>query len=272
MVQLSRKGIQLPFYTSSVAVHADISKKRNQSGTNGPSFSENVSKSPHRVASVPTLICSPSCSDSRVPLKKRMKRAESSVFTLREPRRESNLNSKSNGSNTVKPEECFERIVRKSGTSTSSINIDAGSFLSIQEQQLPSYPQAALAARNEDLQLLKKLHAEGHNLQCSNKFGESIIHIICRRGRDDILDFLVSEVNVSLRLRDDLGRTPLHDAAWTERPNFKVVHRLLLHEPDMIFVRDNRGNSPLAYIPRQNWGVWNQFLKENQACFSVALK
>jgi hypothetical protein len=58
----------------------------------------------------------------------------------------------------------------------------------------------------------------------------------------------------------------------TERPNFKVVHRLLLHEPDMIFVRDNRGNSPLAYIPRQNWGVWNQFLMENQACFSVALK
>jgi hypothetical protein len=212
MVQLSRKGIQLPFYTSSVVVHADISKKRTHSGTNGPSFSESVSKSPHRVASVPSLIFLSSSNNARAPLKKRMKRYESSVFTLREPRRD--VNSKSDDYSTVKPEECFERIVQKSGTSTRSINIDAGSFLSIQEQQLPSYPQAALAARNEDLQLLKKLHAEGHNLQCSNKFGESIIHIICRRGRDDILDFLVSEVDVSLRLRDDLGRTPLHDAAW----------------------------------------------------------
>jgi hypothetical protein len=214
-IKISRAGIQLPFYTTGVVVNDEKSQKRNRSDNNGPSPDENLPKSPLRVASAPTLtsICLSSGRNSRVPLKKRMKRSESSMFTLREPR---DLKPKPDGTSTVvKPEECVERIIQKSGISMRSMNVDSEYFLPIEKQQHSSYPQAALAARNEDLPLLKKLHEEGHNLQCSNKFGESIIHIICRRGRDDILDFLVSEVDVSLRLRDDLGRTPLHDAAWS---------------------------------------------------------
>jgi len=95
-----------------------------------------------------------------------------------------------------------------------SMEADPMSFFPIAKQQHETYAKAAMAARSEDLQALKTLHEQGKSLQCSNRFGESIIHIICRRGRDDILKFLVSEAGVTLRLRDDLGRTPLHDAAW----------------------------------------------------------
>ena len=50
----------------------------------------------------------------------------------------------------------------------------------------------------------------------------------------------------------------------TDQPNFKVVSQILEMEPDLIFVRDSRGNSPLSYIPRQNWGEWNRYLDENR--------
>lgn len=214
MVKLSRAGIQLPFYTSGEVQVDQQSRKRIQSDTNCSFTSETLPKSPLRVASVPTLSCLTNGRSTRVPLKKRMKRSESSILTLREPQELSLKKPKQNGNSTMKPEDYFEHIIQKAGASMSALIVDPKSFLPIEKQQHSSYPQAALAARNEDLPLLKKLHGEGHNLQCANKFGESIIHIICRRSRDDILEFLVSEVDVSLRLRDDLGRTPLHDAAW----------------------------------------------------------
>jgi hypothetical protein len=282
MVKYSKAGISVPFYLSTAEIspnklddsnnNDDSNKRARPTASGGPEHcgkksSEDSTKLAPRVSSVPALSCLPL--GNSLPLKKRMKRSESSAFLLQEEplRGKGKVHSVTSPYSDVKPEEHFRNLLRRLGQSADTVNIDPDSFLPTAKQQHASYPRAAMAARNEDLDLLRSLHNEGQNLQCANQFGESVIHIVCRRSRDDILEFLVSEVGVSLRLMDDLGRTPLHDAAWTDKPNFKLAALLLTREPDLIHARDKRGNSPLAYVPKQNWGLWNAFLEQNKDLF-----
>ena len=119
------------------------------------------------------------------------------------------------------------------------------------------------AARHEDLEALKVIYNQkGRTLQCCNRFGESILHVACRRGSAPITRFLLDEANVSLRVRDDFGRTPLHDACWTREPAFELVKMLIEKEPDLLLVSDKRGNTPLDYVRRDHWKAWCQFFTE----------
>ena len=65
-------------------------------------------------------------------------------------------------------------------------------------------------------------------------------------------------------MRDDYGRTPLHDAAWTDKPNFELVTLLLQACPDLLFIADQRGFTPMAYVGRQRWEEWCVFLEQNK--------
>merc|ERR1712224_1056513 len=82
----------------------------------------------------------------------------------------------------------------------------------------------------------------------------------CRRGLTDIVMFLAEEAGASLRVRDDFGRTPLHDAFWTGEPNYMLIEYLLEKEPDIILMRDKRGHCPLEYARRDHWKQWIDFL------------
>ena len=78
-------------------------------------------------------------------------------------------------------------------------------------EQIAAYDNETCgAARSDDLDALRALHRTGKTLQCSNRFGESLIHIACRRGSLPVIAFLLDEAGVSIRVRDDCGRTPLH--------------------------------------------------------------
>ena len=78
-------------------------------------------------------------------------------------------------------------------------------------EQIAAYDNETCgAARSDDLDGLRALHRAGKTLQCSNHFGESLIHIACRRGSLPVIAFLLDEAGVSIRVRDDCGRTPLH--------------------------------------------------------------
>ncbi|KAL7434017.1 hypothetical protein ACHAXH_002216, partial [Discostella pseudostelligera] len=70
------------------------------------------------------------------------------------------------------------------------------------------------AIRSNNVESLRKLHADGANLQCGNQYGETLIHLACRRSHRELISFLVKEAGVSLRVRDDFGRTPMHDVCW----------------------------------------------------------
>ena len=116
------------------------------------------------------------------------------------------------------------------------------------------------AVRSGDTEALRNLAKRGKNMNCSNKAKESLLHIASRRGKADVVRFLVEEAQVPVNVCDDYGRTPLSDAFWTSEPNFEVVDILVAQCPDLLFVQDMRKHTPLQYAPRQHWKTWVKHL------------
>ena len=137
-------------------------------------------------------------------------------------------------------------------------------FLEMSDEHVSGYdmPKAA-ALRTEDLAGFRRMIAQGQNLQVCNRFGESIVHAICRRGSDKLLQFFLDEANVSLKVVDDYGRNVMHDACWTAQPHFDLVERVLRNCPDLLLIEDKRGNTPLHYVRKEHWGLWCQFLDDH---------
>ena len=171
----------------------------------------------------------------------------------------------------VKPEEHLRELLKKQDLDLNHFFVEKETFLPNTKEMTEDYPETAQAARDENLKELEKLHGEGKNLQSANVYGESIIHIVCRRANLPCYEFLTQTGKVSIRVKDDIGRTPLHDAAWTDKPNFGLVEKIIRQEPDLLFARDNRKASPLAYVPPSRWTRWCKFLDENPSLIKLAL-
>ena len=103
-------------------------------------------------------------------------------------------------------------------------------------------------------------------MSACNRFGESILHIACRRSSFEIVKYLV-ENSESLFLIDDFGRTPLHDAFWSPEPRFEVVALLMNTSLDLIRFQDKRGAIPLQYIRRDQWRQWCAFLESQKEIY-----
>lgn len=144
-------------------------------------------------------------------------------------------------------------------------------FIKPSEQMIEAYTvDVVKAARAGDTASLRKLHADGNNLQCCNRFGESLIHMLCRRGELEPVKFLIEEAGVSFRVRDDYGRSPLHDACWTSKPRYDLVRYILNKEPGLLYVQDVRGHLPFNYIRKEHYNEWFEFLQENKTILKSA--
>jgi hypothetical protein len=142
-------------------------------------------------------------------------------------------------------------------------------FLKMSSKNVQAYDMPkATAIRRCDIAALRAMHLKGEILQCCNRFGESIVHTACRRGSAVCIQFLTQEAGVSLRVRDDYGRTALHDACWTNIPNFELIEMILKSCPDLLFIADKRGVYPLQYIRKDYHEDWCKFLEENKELLS----
>mmetsp|Transcript_15545 Transcript_15545/g.34669 ORF Transcript_15545/g.34669 Transcript_15545/m.34669 type:complete len:277 (+) Transcript_15545:195-1025(+) len=138
-------------------------------------------------------------------------------------------------------------------------------FVQHTQEQINAYDMEVIrAVRSQDIDQLRSMHKAGRTLQCANRFGESLIHMACRRGFTDVVRFLVDEANVSVKVRDDYGRTPLHDACWTCEPNEELVEFLMLQCPELLLMSDKRGNAPFEYVRTEHWARWVAFLSERR--------
>lgn len=151
------------------------------------------------------------------------------------------------------------------------------------------------AVGKHDMKYVRNHLRIGGNLQCRNRFGESLVHAVVRKGTAEMLDFLIKIGEVSVQVCCDGGRTPvcvtyvydlllspqqlaglttnifslpasffqLHDACWAASPDFEIVRCLLEECPDLLLVTDKRGFAPLSYIQRDSYRTWNDFLQAN---------
>jgi hypothetical protein len=165
------------------------------------------------------------------------------------------------------PQDLLKKILRENDISpkfTLALDLD-DFFLKMTSKNVQAYDlRKATAIRQGNIDVLRAMHQKGEMLQCCNRFGESIVHTACRRGSAVCIRFLTEEAGVSLRVRDDFGRTALHDSCWTNTPNFELIALVLKSCPDLLFVADKRGVFPLQYIRKDYHADWCKFLEENQ--------
>lgn len=110
---------------------------------------------------------------------------------------------------------------------------------------------------------LRHMLEAGLSPNACNAHGESLLHMVCRRGNWELFQVLTdSRFHVDLQVADDYGRTPLHDACWSSYPNFSLVRHLLRTDATFLFLEDARGSLPLAYVPKPHWALWNGFLEQ----------
>lgn len=141
-------------------------------------------------------------------------------------------------------------------------NFNAASSVKPTQENIAAYEIPVVAAvRSSDLETLRMLRDEGKSLNACNRSGESLVHIACRRGNTEVVRFMVEEAKVNVNVRDDYGRTILHDAAWTSTPNFDVMDILLrAMKPEMLLAEDARGHTPFDYARRDHWPEWVEYL------------
>ena len=138
-------------------------------------------------------------------------------------------------------------------------------FIEYTDEQIEAYDMDVIrAVRSQDIPQLRTIHQAGKHLQCANRFGESLIHMACRRGFVNVVRFLVEEAGVSVRVRDDYGRTVLHDACWTSEPNEELVEMLIRRCPELLLMSDKRGYAPFEYVRNEHWERWIEFVENNQ--------
>lgn len=108
--------------------------------------------------------------------------------------------------------------------------------------------------------LLRKMCKDGISLQSCNSVGEGPTHLTCRLGLLDVTKFLIKEVGVSVRVVDDAGRTPLHEACAHCKVCLDLAEILITVAPDLLLMCDEKGYTPLQYIQEDDWSIWTEFL------------
>lgn len=161
----------------------------------------------------------------------------------------------------MKPRKVLDELLEAEGHSTTVMPSSSCNWV---ECDLRGYSLDLMeAVRKNDLDKIKTLHKAGRNLQCANRFGESILHAICRHGRTEMLRYLIEECGVYIQVACDGGRSPLHDACWTAQPSFECIAYALKILPQLLLVADKRGFTPLDYAPRDCHPEWEKFLRDN---------
>ena len=169
--------------------------------------------------------------------------------------------------NNIKPDDLIKNLVESHGYVYQTFPaLELPNFFEpISPESVAAYDMTVLqAVRQQDVATLQRLHQEGRNLQCGNRFGETVVHTAARRGSQAVLQFLLHQAGVSVRVCCDYGRTALHDACWTAASdlNLDVISFLLDECPDLLYTTDRRGFTPLAYIRATASAEWCQFLQE----------
>lgn len=145
--------------------------------------------------------------------------------------------------------------------------VKPGFFAEISEDEKSSYAAVVASARSNNVSELLSLLEEGHSLNCCNQFGESLLHISCRRGFVAMTRLILDQPGASVRLVDDCGRTPLHDLCWNPTPQLDICKWILEVEPSLFFLKDRRNFTPFDYARREHWSIWKEFVLENKKLF-----
>ena len=117
--------------------------------------------------------------------------------------------------------------------------------------------------RANHVEKLRSVMQTGISPNPCNAYGESLVHMVCRRGDHELLSALL-ECGTSIQVSDDYGRTPLHDACceldsqiaplrsalFENALNWKLLTQFLTSP----YLTDHRGRQTILSDSRINCG------------------
>ena len=172
-----------------------------------------------------------------------------------------------NAKKPMKPDDKLKRIAARHGYTYKTYSYEDVKdtfFVKLKPESYSGYDKTiSTASRAGDLKTFQEYHAQGKPVQVCNKYGESVVHTVCRCGHTQLLNFLLNEAFVSVQISDDYGRNPMHDAAWTHKPNFGLARKLVLECPDLLYIKDTKGFTPMNYAGPSTWSAWCKFFDNN---------
>jgi hypothetical protein len=93
-----------------------------------------------------------------------------------------------------------------------------------------------------------------------NKFGESLLHTVCKFGQDKLLKIFL-DCGADIQISDGAGRTPMHEVCRRPRPSFKTFELLLQQDARLLHMQDAAGAAPLSFVRVEQYSAWNEFLE-----------
>jgi hypothetical protein len=127
------------------------------------------------------------------------------------------------------------------------------------------------AIRSKKVHRLNRLANKGVNMNARNQQGESVVSLVCRVGSAEQLVYLMKS-KVSVRVRDNVGKTPLHEVAWAPTFQPSIAMMLMTDSPELLWAPDSRGYLALDYAPKRCLVDWYEFLELKQPMLRLALQ
>jgi hypothetical protein len=162
----------------------------------------------------------------------------------------------------IPPQEFLDTALKLRGYSAKRYRtINSGYSNMPTKLQLVSYDVHILKMiiRDKDEHRVREILTCGISPNACNKYGESLLHKVCKSGQDKLLQVFL-DCGADIQVSDGAGRTPMHDACHGSRPSFKTFELLLEQDPHLIRLMDSNGALPLEYVRKEQYGAWNAFL------------
>jgi ankyrin repeat protein len=163
---------------------------------------------------------------------------------------------------SIAPQDFLDTALKLRGYSTERYTtINSGYSNMPTELQLVSYDVHIhkMVIRNKDAHKVREMLSCGISPNACNKYGESLLHKVCKSGQDKLLQVFL-DCEADIQVSDGAGRTPMHDACHGSKPSFKTFELLLKADPYLIHMMDSTGALPLSYVPKEQYGAWNYYL------------
>jgi hypothetical protein len=162
----------------------------------------------------------------------------------------------------INPQEFLDNALKMRGFSTERFSTINSGYSNMPTQlQLVSYDVHILkmVIRDKNEHKLREMLTCGISLNACNKYGESLLHKVCKSGQDNLLQVFL-DCGADIQVSDGAGRTPMHDACHGSKPSFKTFELLLKQDPYLLHMMDSNGALPLSYVRKEQFGAWNAFL------------
>jgi hypothetical protein len=165
---------------------------------------------------------------------------------------------------SLSPQQYLDALMRNRGYPVTPIkSLETAFYNKPSTLQKASYHIYLIEAAKEDPIIFRRLLEAGLSPNPCNTHSESLLHTVCRRALNASLRVLI-DCGTELRVCDDYGRTPLHDAMWCSEPAPATVDTIMRHTETswyLFHMLDSRGSTPLGYIRREHWAEWIQYLE-----------